>query len=75
MPFLSGIQANTGANTLRLPVNYSTVSQIWWNAYTGVIDKAVSKNMNVILGYWEAQSSKTGKLTTFRSFGQCGKPL
>jgi endoglucanase len=65
---LSGIQANTGANTLRLPVNYSTTSQLWWNAYTAVIDKAVSKNMNVILGYWEAQSSKDGKIDNVSEF-------
>jgi endoglucanase len=65
---LTGIQANTGANTLRLPVNYSTTSQLWWNAYTAVIDKAVSKNINVILGYWEAQSSKDGKIDNVSEF-------
>ncbi|MES2268996.1 MAG: RICIN domain-containing protein [Bacteroidota bacterium] len=65
---LSGIQANTGANTLRLPVNYSTTSQLWWNAYTAVIDKAVSKNMNVILGCWEGQSSKDGKIDNLAEF-------
>ncbi|MFA6085690.1 RICIN domain-containing protein [Mucilaginibacter sp.] len=65
---LSGIQANTGANTLRLPVNYSTVSQLWWNAYTGVIDKAISKKMNVILGYWEAKSSLDGKIDNVSEF-------
>jgi endoglucanase len=59
---LSGIQTNTGANTLRIPVNYSTVSQTWWNSYAGVIDKAVSKGMNVILGYWEGSSSEDGKI-------------
>ncbi|GGH00093.1 RICIN domain-containing protein [Mucilaginibacter phyllosphaerae] len=65
---LTGIQANTGANTLRLPVNYTTTSQQWWNAYTGVIDKAVSKNMNVILGYWEGESSKDGKIDNVAEF-------
>jgi len=65
---LTGIQANTGANTLRLPVNYTTTSQLWWNAYTGVIDKAVSKNMNVILGCWEGQSSKDGKIDDVEQF-------
>jgi len=65
---LSGIQTNTGANTVRLPVNYSTVSQTWWNSYTGVIDKALSKGMNVILGYWEAKSSEDGKIDNTTEF-------
>jgi endoglucanase len=65
---LTGIQTNTGANTVRLPVNYSTVSQAWWNSYTGVIDKALSKGMNVILGYWEASSSKDGKIDNTTEF-------
>ncbi len=65
---LSGIQTNTGANTVRLPVNYSTVSQTWWNSYTGVIDKAVSKGMNVILGYWEGKSSQDGKIDNTTQF-------
>ncbi|PWK78422.1 ricin-type beta-trefoil lectin protein [Mucilaginibacter oryzae] len=65
---LTGIQNNTGANTLRLPVNYSTVSQTWWNSYTGVIDKALSKGMNVILGYWEGNSSKDGKIDNTTEF-------
>jgi hypothetical protein len=65
---LTGIQTNTGANTVRLPVNYSTVSQTWWNSYTGVIDKALSKGMNVILGYWEAKSSEDGKIDNTTEF-------
>jgi hypothetical protein len=65
---LSGIQTNTGANTVRLPVNYSTVSQAWWNSYTGIIDKALSRDMNVILGYWEANSSKDGKVDNATEF-------
>ncbi|QTE37268.1 RICIN domain-containing protein [Mucilaginibacter gossypii] len=65
---LTGIQANTGANTVRLPVNYSTVSQTWWSSYTGVIDKALSKGMNVILGYWEAKSSEDGKIDNTTEF-------
>lgn len=65
---LTGIQNNTGANTVRLPVNYSTVSQTWWSSYTGVIDKALSKGMNVILGYWEAKSSADGKIDNTTEF-------
>src|ERR1044072_697665 len=34
-----------GANTVRLPINPYTVSNSWWSAYTGAIDKATSKGM------------------------------
>src|SRR3954470_14085833 len=44
---LSGFQTNLGANTVRLPVNYSTVSGSYWNSYTGAIDTAVGKGMKV----------------------------
>jgi len=57
---LSGIVANTGANTIRIPVNYSTVSQSWWNSYMAVIDKATSKGLKVILACWEGKSSEDG---------------
>jgi len=65
---LSGIQANTGANTIRIPINYSTVSQSWWSSYTGVIDEAVSKGMNVIVGYWEGASSEDGLIDNTAQF-------
>jgi len=59
---LSGVQTNTGANTIRIPINYPTVSQSWWNSYTAVIDEATSKGMNVIVGCWEGKSSQTGMI-------------
>ena len=65
---LSGVQSNTGANTIRIPLNYSTVSTSWWNAYTGVIDEAASKGMNVILGYWEGASSEDGLIDNTTQF-------
>ncbi|MFI5137921.1 MAG: RICIN domain-containing protein [Sphingobacteriales bacterium] len=65
---LSGIQANTGANTIRIPVNYTTVATSWWGSYTGVIDAAVGKNMNVILGCWEGASSKDGQIDNNAQF-------
>ena len=65
---LSGIQTNTGANTIRIPLNYSTVSGTWWNSYTGVIDEAVSKGMNVIVGYWEGASSEDGLIDNTTQF-------
>jgi endoglucanase len=57
-----------GANTIRLPVNPPTVSQSWWNAYTGAIDTAVNKGLNVILAYWEGNSSKDGLIDNTTQF-------
>jgi len=65
---LSGIITNTGANTIRIPINYSTVSQSWWNSYMAVIDKATSKGMNVILGCWEGKSSEDGMIDNTTQF-------
>jgi endoglucanase len=64
---LSGIQANTGANTIRIPVNYPTVSTSWWNSYTGVIDAATAKGMNVILGCW-GSSGTDGQIVNADQF-------
>lgn len=57
-----------GANTIRLPVNPSTVSGTWWNAYTGAIDTAINKGLNVILAYWEGSSSKDGIIDNTTQF-------
>lgn len=65
---LSALQINTGANTIRIPVNYPTVSTSWWNSYTGVIDAATAKGMNVILGCWESASSKDGQIDNADQF-------
>jgi len=64
---LTGFQ-NRGANTVRLPVNPATVSQSWWNAYTGAIDLAASRGMNVVLAYWEGSSSKDGLVDNTTQF-------
>lgn len=65
---LTSLQSNTGANTIRIPVNYATTSQSWWNAYTGVIDAATAKGMNVIIGCWEGKSSLDGKIDNTTQF-------
>jgi hypothetical protein len=60
---LSGFQANLGANSVRLPINYPTVNlDSWWYSYTGAIDMASSKGMKVILSYWESDASKDGRI-------------
>lgn len=66
---LSGFQTNiAGVNTVRLPINPPSVLESWWGAYTGAIDRALSKNMKVILGCWESASSKNGIIDNTTQF-------
>lgn len=57
-----------GINTVRMPVNPPSVLQSWWGAYTGAIDDAVGKGMNVILCYWEGASSRDGIVDNLTDF-------
>ncbi|GAA4600907.1 hypothetical protein BJY16_003697 [Actinoplanes octamycinicus] len=59
---LTGFQNNLGANTVRMPVNHPTVAGSYWASYTGAIDMAAAKGMKVILSYWEANSSRDGRV-------------
>jgi hypothetical protein len=65
---LTSLVSNTGANTIRIPVNYPTTSQAWWNSYTAVIDAATSKGLNVIIGCWEGKSSEDGLIDNTTQF-------
>jgi hypothetical protein len=65
---ISGFQANTGANTVRLPINPTTVLSASWNAYQGAIDRSLSKGMKVIVAYWEANSSRDGRVDDATQF-------
>nr|WP_321452976.1 cellulase family glycosylhydrolase [uncultured Carboxylicivirga sp.] len=65
---INGFIKNMDANTVRLPINYATVSSSWWNGYKGAIDKAVEKGMRVILAYWEGDSSRDGKVDDAAEF-------
>jgi hypothetical protein len=65
---LDGFRTNLGANTVRLPINPPSVGTAWWNSYTGTIDAAVSRGYTVILSYWEANSSRDGKVDNTTSF-------
>lgn len=60
--------ASIGINSVRLPINPSTVMESWWSSYTGVIDKALSKGMKVILCCWEGTSAKDGKIDDMARF-------
>jgi hypothetical protein len=50
-----------GANTVRLPINPSSVGTEWWESYQGAIDAAVRHGFKVILSYWEADDAKDGR--------------
>jgi len=50
-----------GANTVRLPINPSSVGTAWWESYQGAIDAAVRHGFKVILSYWEADNAKDGR--------------
>ncbi|WP_147302958.1 RICIN domain-containing protein [Marinoscillum furvescens] len=66
---LTGFQTNLpGVNTVRLPVNPSSVLSSWWSAYKGAIDKALAKNMKVVLSYWEGASSRDGRMDNVTEF-------
>src|ERR1041384_8621775 len=58
---LNDFTANLGTNTVRLPINPSSVGTAWWNSYTGAIDAATARGFKVILSYWESNTAKDGK--------------
>ena len=51
-----------GANTVRLPVNPSSVGTEWWESYRGAVDAATRHGFKVILSYWEADDAKDGRV-------------
>lgn len=57
---LQGFRQNLGANTVRLPVNPASVGTVWWNSYRAAIDAATHEGFNVILSYWESNTTKDG---------------
>ena len=50
------------ANTIRLPINPTSVGTDWWASYQGAIDAAVGNGFKVILSYWEANNAKDGRV-------------
>src|SRR3954447_2757768 len=68
------------ANTIRLPINPSSVGTDWWSSYRGAIDAALDQGDKVILSYWEADNAKDGRVddpaafqamwdTVFKAYG------
>jgi len=60
---LSGFKTVLGANSIRIPINEATIvtNPTWWAAYKGIIDTAISKNMNVMVAYWGQAGNNGGK--------------
>jgi len=57
---LNSATTNLSTNTVRIPVNYTTVSGSYWNSYRGIIDAAGQVGYKIILSYWEAASDRDG---------------
>ncbi|GIG30615.1 ricin-type beta-trefoil lectin domain protein [Cellulomonas marina] len=51
-----------GANTVRLPINPSSVGTAWWDSYRAAIDAATRHGFKVVLSYWEADDAKDGRV-------------
>ena len=58
---IRGFERNLDANTVRLPINPSSVNGPFWRSYTGAIDAATFHGFKVILSYWEGLP-KTGMI-------------
>ena len=56
------------ANTVRLPINPSSVGTQWWDSYRAAIDASVDKGFKVILSYWEADDAKDGTVDDEAAF-------
>ncbi|WP_281765128.1 RICIN domain-containing protein [Neptunitalea lumnitzerae] len=64
---ISSLQ-DKGINMVRLPVNPATVLQNWWPQHSTTISTSAALGMNVIIAYWEGDSSKDGKVDNLTSF-------
>lgn len=59
-----------GANTVRLPINPSSVGTTWWESYQGAIDSAARHGFKVIFSYWEADTAKDGRVDDQAAFDE-----
>jgi Ricin-type beta-trefoil lectin domain/Cellulase (glycosyl hydrolase family 5) len=57
-----------GANTVRLPINPSSVGTEWWESYQGAIDAATRHGFKVILSYWAGDDAKDGRVDDQAAF-------
>ncbi|MGP4113710.1 cellulase family glycosylhydrolase [Streptomyces sp. 4N509B] len=64
-----GFADTIGVNTVRLPVNTSSVPGTpWGDAYAGAVDAAVEAGFRVILSYWEDGASSGGRIVDAGAF-------
>lgn len=56
------------ANTVRFPINPSSVGTDWWASYQGAIDAATKRGFKVILSYWEGDNAKDGLVDNTAAF-------
>jgi hypothetical protein len=65
---VSEFRADLRANTIRLPINPSSVGTDWWKSYRAAIDASLSQGFKVILSYWEANDAKDGRVDVRQEF-------
>ena len=70
LKMVDGFRDNLGADTLRLPINPASVGTAWWKSYRATIDAATAAGDKVILSYWEAPTSKDGKIDDVATWNQ-----
>lgn len=58
---ISEFREEVRANTVRLPINPSSVGTDWWDSYRAAIDASTDSGFKVILSYWEADDAKDGR--------------
>jgi hypothetical protein len=63
----SQFSSKVGANTIRIPINISTVNTSYWNNYKGVIDGILANGSKVIIAYWHENTSN-GYVTDWTGF-------
>ena len=57
---LNSATTNLNTNTVRIPVNFPTISGSYWNSYRGIIDAAGQRGYKIILSYWESSADRDG---------------
>jgi endoglucanase len=65
---INSFQTNLNTNTIRLPINPPSVLESWWDSYKATIDTSLNSGMQIILGYWEAENQKDGKIDNLYDF-------
>lgn len=65
---VSEFRTDLRANTVRLPINPSSVGTDWWESYRAAIDAAVDQKFQVILSYWESDRAKDGRVDDLAAF-------